>query len=143
MVSTPTTTPTLEDSISMPPQRTARSKKDKQAGESPASASWSDSDVNFLIDQVVSRRAEAGDGLNFKKAFWQSVASSPELANPTKGAPKTWSACKEKWSRVSSTMCSSYQQPIVTAFILNLSLEKHSIRSTQSQMHLDSPIPLS
>ncbi|KAH0831871.1 hypothetical protein J3R83DRAFT_12732, partial [Lanmaoa asiatica] len=63
------------------------------------SVSWSDSDVDYLIDQVIARRAEAGDGLNFKKAFWQSIASSPALANPAKGAPKTWNACKDKWSR--------------------------------------------
>lgn len=127
--------PTLDDP--MPPQRTApsaRSKK-KQTGEPGiSSASWNDDDVNFLIDQVFARRAEAGDGLNFKKAFWQSIAGSPDLSNPAKGAPKTWSACKDKWSRVSTIHLESYILHI-SILILELSSEKY----TMSLMRLRMP----
>lgn len=62
------------------------------------SASWSDADVDFLIDQAIAHRAEGGTRLNFKKHFWQSISDFPELAKPEKGSPKTRSACKEKWS---------------------------------------------
>ncbi|KAF8124194.1 hypothetical protein EV363DRAFT_1403307 [Boletus edulis] len=96
----------------MPPRRSQRSspkgkskaghESDQGKGSTP-SASWSDSDVECLIDQVVSRWAEGGDGMNFKAPFWKSIAESNKLANPTKGAPKTKSSCKEKWSRLKKT----------------------------------------
>ncbi|KAF8432016.1 hypothetical protein L210DRAFT_820473, partial [Boletus edulis BED1] len=67
------------------------------------SASWTDTEVNFLIDQVISCWAEGGIGLNFKKSFWQSISESPALAKPEKGGSKTRSGCKEKWAHIKKT----------------------------------------
>ncbi|KAI5982140.1 hypothetical protein EDD15DRAFT_2378298 [Pisolithus albus] len=71
--------------------------------EGSVSASWTSNDIDFLIDQVIARRAEGGDGMNFKKSFWQSLAASDLLSNLEKGGPKTSSSCKEKWSRLKKT----------------------------------------
>ncbi|KAI6026576.1 hypothetical protein PISMIDRAFT_72389, partial [Pisolithus microcarpus 441] len=67
------------------------------------SASWTPNDIDFLIDQVITHQAEGGDGMNFKKSFWQSLAASDLLSNLEKGGPKTSSSCKEKWSHLKKT----------------------------------------
>jgi len=61
-------------------------------------ASWSDADTNVLLDLVAAQKAKAGNGLNFKSAFWNTVATA--LCNPSKGAVKSSKVCKEKWKRV-------------------------------------------
>ncbi|KIM60180.1 hypothetical protein SCLCIDRAFT_124873, partial [Scleroderma citrinum Foug A] len=66
-----------------------------------AQASWSDADTHVLLDLVATQKAKAGDGLNFKTAFWNAVAAG--LCNPTKGVVKSSNACKEKWKRLRKT----------------------------------------
>ncbi|KIK14877.1 hypothetical protein PISMIDRAFT_44875, partial [Pisolithus microcarpus 441] len=46
-------------------------------------------------------KASASDGLNFKMTFWNTAAA--QLPGPTKGAPKTAKACKERWQRMKKT----------------------------------------
>jgi len=60
--------------------------------------SWSEADTDILLDLVATHRASAGDGLNFKTSFWNTVAAA--LCNPSKGAVKSSKACKDKWKRV-------------------------------------------
>ena len=52
-----------------------------------------------LIEFLVSRKSEAGDGGNFKQPTWNAAAL--EMAKvPTKGPNKTATACSLKYSRV-------------------------------------------
>jgi hypothetical protein len=62
-------------------------------------AIWTTEDEMALIDFLVERRAEAGDGANFKATIWGAAAQ--EMAkHMTKGGVKTPEACKTKWGRV-------------------------------------------
>ncbi|KAL4064219.1 hypothetical protein V8B97DRAFT_1988291 [Scleroderma yunnanense] len=61
-------------------------------------ASWTDGDIDTLLDLVIAHKALAGEGMNFKAIFWNTVSTT--LANPTKGGPKTAKVCKEKWKRL-------------------------------------------
>ncbi|KAI6029130.1 hypothetical protein PISMIDRAFT_121563, partial [Pisolithus microcarpus 441] len=63
--------------------------------------SWSEADTITLLDLVVTHKALAGEGLNFKATFWNTAAV--HLRNPSKGAPKTAKACKDKWKRLRKT----------------------------------------
>lgn len=71
-----------------------------QPHTSGVQVSWSEADTNVLIGLVTTHKASAGEGLNFKASFWNTVAAA--LSNPSKGAPKTAKACKDKWKRVCS-----------------------------------------
>jgi hypothetical protein len=51
-------------------------------------ASWTDSDVNCLIQFLVDNKAAAGDGGDFKKAIWMAAALYLKDST-TKGAVKT------------------------------------------------------
>ncbi|KIK80099.1 hypothetical protein PAXRUDRAFT_159570, partial [Paxillus rubicundulus Ve08.2h10] len=64
------------------------------------SASWSDKDVAVLVDLLLQKNAEAGEGMNYKIAFWNSVSAA--LSPPERGAVKTAKGCKEKWKMVHS-----------------------------------------
>lgn len=75
--------------------------------------SWSNNNADFLIDQVTAHRAEAGNGMNFKWSFWQSVADWPKLAQLEKEDPQSRAACKEKWSHVSSLQFSIWAVGII------------------------------
>ncbi|KAL4070109.1 hypothetical protein V8B97DRAFT_1965628 [Scleroderma yunnanense] len=61
-------------------------------------ASWMDGDTDTLLDLVITHKALAGEGMNFKAIFWNTVSAT--LANPTKGGPKTAKVCMEKWKRL-------------------------------------------
>lgn len=62
-------------------------------------AIWTIEDETALIDFLAERKAEAGDGANFKGAVWGAAAQ--EMAkHTTKGGVKTADACKTKWGRV-------------------------------------------
>ncbi|KAI6158841.1 hypothetical protein EDD17DRAFT_1763187 [Pisolithus thermaeus] len=50
-------------------------------------ASWTDADVNILLDLAITHKASAGEGMNFKAPFWNAVSDT--LPNPSKGGPKT------------------------------------------------------
>jgi hypothetical protein len=50
-------------------------------------AFWTMDDEQALVQFLLNRKAEAGDGANFKPAIWTSAA------------------CKSKWGRVSSSPC--------------------------------------
>jgi hypothetical protein len=62
-------------------------------------ASWLASDEAALIVFLVARKAEAGDGFNFKNTIWKATALHM-VAYTEKGDPKIASACKNKWARV-------------------------------------------
>ncbi|KAL4078344.1 hypothetical protein V8B97DRAFT_1936806 [Scleroderma yunnanense] len=64
-------------------------------------ASWTDGDIDTLLDLAIVHKASAGEGMNFKAVFWNTVSTT--LANPTKGGPKTAKVCKEKWKRLRKT----------------------------------------
>ncbi|KAL4075170.1 hypothetical protein V8B97DRAFT_1944763 [Scleroderma yunnanense] len=64
-------------------------------------ASWMDEDINTLLDLAIAHMALAGEGMNFKAVFWNTVSTT--LANPTRGGPKTAKVCKEKWKRLRKT----------------------------------------
>ncbi|KAL4071579.1 hypothetical protein V8B97DRAFT_1961007, partial [Scleroderma yunnanense] len=61
-------------------------------------ASWMDGDIDTLLDLASAHKALAGEGMNFKAIFWNTVSTT--LANPSKGGPKTAKVCKEKWKRL-------------------------------------------
>ncbi|KIK16369.1 hypothetical protein PISMIDRAFT_15853 [Pisolithus microcarpus 441] len=78
---------------------TKRTSPSSQAGG--VQVSWSEADTITLLDLVVAHKASAGEGLNFKATFWNTAAA--HLGNPSKGAPKTAKACKDKWKRLRKT----------------------------------------
>ena len=88
------------NSDKMSPCRSSRSSQQKKgkgkAKDSTSLASWSDSDIDFLVEQVITHWSEGSKGLGFKKSFWQSISESFSLAKPEKGGPKTRTGCKEK-----------------------------------------------
>ena len=61
-------------------------------------ASWTEEDINTLLDLVIAHHLSAGEGMNFKFPFWNFVSTA--LVNPIKGGPKNARVCKEKWKRV-------------------------------------------
>ncbi|KAI9455727.1 hypothetical protein HD554DRAFT_2030798, partial [Boletus coccyginus] len=72
-----------------------------QSHSGSVQVSWSEANTNILIGLVATHRALAGEGLNFKASFWNTIAAA--LSNPSKGAPKTARACKDKWKRLRKT----------------------------------------
>ena len=65
----------------------------------PDRSIWTTEDKTHLVQFLVDRRAEAGDGANFKMTVWN--AAGEELSkHVTKGGPKTATSCKSKWDRV-------------------------------------------
>src|ERR1700722_7319450 len=65
-------------------------------------ADWSVEDETALIDFLITHKAEAGDGLNYKSSTW-TAAAAHMLPLTTKGGPKTADKCKTKWGRVCVT----------------------------------------
>ena len=62
-------------------------------------------DESFLATYLLEHKAEAGDGFNFKDATFDKVgkllnACQESDGRKKKGAPKTVSVCRSKWSRV-------------------------------------------
>ncbi len=62
-------------------------------------AQWLTSDEAALIDFLITRKAEVGDGFNFKGVTW-TAAAAHMVAYAKKGGPKTAGVCKNKWSWV-------------------------------------------
>ena len=42
--------------------------------EITAPVSWSDQDIDILLDFVLKKKAKAGDGLNFSIPFWNGIS---------------------------------------------------------------------
>lgn len=62
-------------------------------------AAWTESDTKRLVSELRQRKAQSGDGGNFKKATFEEVAAILEVQR-TVGGPKTWKACSNKWGAV-------------------------------------------
>jgi hypothetical protein len=62
-------------------------------------AHWFGSDEAALIEFLVARKAEVGDGFNFKGTIW-TAAATHMVAYTEKGDTKTAIVCKNKWARV-------------------------------------------
>jgi len=58
--------------------------------------SWPASDEAALIEFLLTCKAEAGDGFNFKAVTWKA-ADAHMVAYTEKGDPKTALICKNKW----------------------------------------------
>ncbi|KIK29931.1 hypothetical protein PISMIDRAFT_75362, partial [Pisolithus microcarpus 441] len=56
-------------------------------------ASWTDADVDVLLDLAIAHKVSAGEGMNFKATFWNTASAA--LSNPARGGPKTARVCKE------------------------------------------------
>lgn len=61
-------------------------------------AVWSTQEEQALVSALSERKAQAGDGMNFKPAVWNAIAAE---VGSVKGAAKTGDICKTKWGRVS------------------------------------------
>ncbi|KAI6095526.1 hypothetical protein F5141DRAFT_1295423 [Pisolithus sp. B1] len=83
------------------PRCTRNSSQLASRDSSTRQVSWTDAESDLLLDLITSHKASAGDGLNFKMAFWNTAAA--RLPEPTKGAPKTAKSCKERWKRMKKT----------------------------------------
>ncbi|KIK16361.1 hypothetical protein PISMIDRAFT_71967, partial [Pisolithus microcarpus 441] len=81
---------------------------------------WSDTDTTTLLNLVAAHKALAGEGLNFKVVFWNTVAA--HLGNPSKGAPKTGRACKDEWKRLRKTYDAIDQHCGRSGFMYSLQL---------------------
>ena len=64
-----------------------------------APVSWSLAEEKAMISFLVTHRAEAGDGYNFKESSWSKVADHLRPMR-TEGGVKTGKKCKEKWTWV-------------------------------------------
>jgi hypothetical protein len=62
-------------------------------------AQWSEADEIALIEYITEHKAEAGDGMKFKGAFWTGAAKEM-LAHSSLGGVKTAAGCSSKWDRV-------------------------------------------
>jgi len=62
---------------------------------------WTLDDESWLIQYITMHRAKGGEGLNFDKTFWITVASAM-AKNSKQGPAKTSEACQSKWARVST-----------------------------------------
>ncbi|KAG2115280.1 uncharacterized protein F5147DRAFT_769735 [Suillus discolor] len=60
---------------------------------------WTLDNETWLIQYITTHRAKGGDGLNFDKTFWATVAATMTA----QGSLKTSEACQSKWSRIHST----------------------------------------
>src|SRR6266545_931376 len=86
------------------PARTTRGRKAAvlKIAKDPGGAAkcqWSLDEEKRLIEFLVSRKSEVGDGGNFKQPTW--TAATLEMAKvPTKGPNKTATACSSKYGRV-------------------------------------------
>jgi hypothetical protein len=67
--------------------------------ENAAKAHWDLTDEIALIDYIADHKSEAGDGMKFKQAFWNSTAVLMKVHSAT-GGPKTAAGCSAKWDRV-------------------------------------------
>jgi hypothetical protein len=67
--------------------------------ESSGKAHWSEDDEIALIEYIADHKAEAGDGMKFKGAFWTGAAKEMQ-AHSSLGGPKTPAGCSSKWDRV-------------------------------------------
>jgi hypothetical protein len=66
-------------------------------------AQWPTSDEVALIEFLVARKVEVGDGFNFKGVTW--TAAAVHMVPYTKtGNPKTAGVCKNKWTRVCTAL---------------------------------------
>lgn len=61
-------------------------------------AHWSQSDEDKPIDFLITKKALAGEGSNFKKTTWTEAAQ--HMLPTLKGGTKTADVCKTKWARV-------------------------------------------
>jgi hypothetical protein len=66
-------------------------------------AHWVSSDEAALIDFLVARKEQVGDGFNFKNVTW-TAAAAHMVAYTEKGGPKTAAVCKNKWARVCASV---------------------------------------
>jgi Myb/SANT-like DNA-binding domain len=66
----------------------------------PGAVQWTVGEEEILIDFLVTHKAEAGDGLNFKASFWTAAAEHMQ-PHTKKGGKKTADKCRSKWNRVS------------------------------------------
>ncbi|KAF8799609.1 hypothetical protein BYT27DRAFT_7005294, partial [Phlegmacium glaucopus] len=60
---------------------------------------WDLADEIALIDYIADHKSEAGDGMKFKQAFWNSAAVLMKVHSAT-GGPKTAAGCSAKWDRL-------------------------------------------
>ena len=72
-----------------------------QANADPAKGPVHRSEANetTLVEFLITHKAEAGDGLNFKPSVW-TAAAEHMWPLTMKGGPKHAEKCKAKWSRV-------------------------------------------
>jgi hypothetical protein len=78
----------------------SKSKATKKVVEPGTKCQWSPDEEKHLIEFLLSRKSEAGDGGSFKSVTW--TAAAQEMAKfSTKGPNKTASACSSKYGRVS------------------------------------------
>ncbi|KAI6031219.1 hypothetical protein BKA83DRAFT_4487937 [Pisolithus microcarpus] len=66
-------------------QSPTKSGSTRQATTPPAS--WTDADVDVLLDLAIAHKVSAGEGMNFKATFWNTASAA--LSNPARGGPKT------------------------------------------------------
>ncbi|KAJ6591443.1 hypothetical protein B0H10DRAFT_1767156, partial [Mycena sp. CBHHK59/15] len=62
-------------------------------------AAWTRPDIKRLLDFLVKHQAEAGDGGNFKPKTFRAAAVAVNLIC-TKGGPKSYKSCQQKYTRV-------------------------------------------
>jgi hypothetical protein len=85
----------------------APKKKTKEdASEKPEqkpSARYEHEDRMYIIAQAKERKAEIGNGGNFKKPFWTSISSALEKRQKDQKLPggvRTWKSCSDQWKMV-------------------------------------------
>jgi hypothetical protein len=89
----------MQTRTSSPPQPTQA----PPPSEAPAKAQWFEADEIALIEYITEHRAEAGDGMKFKTAFWTGAAKEM-LAHSSLGGRKTALGCSSKWDRVRTNL---------------------------------------
>jgi hypothetical protein len=104
--------------------------------EPAAKAFWTPEDESALINHLIDRKAEAGDGANFKGDVWNGAAKEME-GYTTKGGVKTAAACKSKWTRVRRYFLSL--KILLISIDLLASLKKATTWSLPSRTSLDTP----
>jgi hypothetical protein len=63
-------------------------------------ATWIDKDCVQLLEHLVENKAAAGDSANFKAPTFRGAATALEAIR-TKGGPKSWKSCQNKYTSVS------------------------------------------
>lgn len=117
-----------------PPDSTAGSEDHDDPPSLAARSVWTEAEEIRMIDYLVQHKAEAGDGVNFKKTVWNGVAK--ELA------PRwNWEKCKSKWARVRSfpLLWLGLFRSVIHA---GVSSRKHTMSSQSSRIYLVLHIPM-